>query len=238
MDQPCDFEELRDCYRSIARVNRLTQAYHPTIHWLNHVYWSLPRQTKPVRIVDVGCGYGDMLRQVYEWAEEKHLPVHLTGIDLNPDAIRAAREASVPGTVTYLAGNAFDFVPREGIDLVISSLLTHHLSDGEIVNFLDWMETHARMGWFINDLHRQPMPYHVFRVASCFTRWHRFVKHDGPVSILRSFRQEDWRALCRAAAIPPDEYIIREYRPARLCVARLREQVTRENPADARKTAR
>ena len=222
MDQPCSFEDLRGCYRSIAKVNRLTWAYHPTIHWLNHVYSVLPRQTKPVRIVDIGCGYGDMLRRLYDWAEEKKLPVDLTGIDLNPDAIRAAREATVPGTVTYLAGNAFDFAPPEGIDLVISSLLTHHLPNPYIVDFLDWMESNARMGWFINDLHRQPTPYNVFRFVSRFTSWHPFVKHDGPVSILRSFRREDWLQLCRAAAIPEDEYIIREYKPSRLCVARLR----------------
>ena len=222
MDQPCGYEDLRDCYRSIASVNRLTWAYHPTIHWLNHVYSVLPRQTKPVHIVDIGCGYGDMLRRVHDWAEEKHLPVHLTGIDLNPDAIRAAREVTIPGTVTYLVGNAFDFAPRGGVDLVISSLLTHHLPNPGIIDFLDWMESNARMGWFINDLHRQPIPYNVFRHLSRFTSWHPFVKHDGPVSILRSFRREDWRKLCRAAAIPEDEYIIREYKPARLCVARLR----------------
>jgi len=222
MDQPSSYEDLRDCYRSLAAVNRLTWAYHPTIHWLNHFYYVLPRQTRPVHIVDIGCGYGDMLRRVHDWAEEKKLPVILTGIDLNPDAIRAAREVTVPGTVTYLAGNAFDFAPAGGIDLVISSLLAHHLPNPYIVEFLDWMESKARMGWFISDLHRQPMPYHVFRFVSRFTSWHPFVKHDGPVSILRSFREEDWRKLCRAAAMPEDEYIIREYKPARLCVARLR----------------
>jgi len=222
MDQPSSYEDLRDCYRSLAAVNRLTWAYHPTIHWLNHFYYVLPRQTRPVHIVDIGCGYGDMLRRVHDWAEEKKLPVILTGIDLNPDAIRAAREVTVPGTVTYLAGNAFDFAPAGGIDLVISSLLAHHLPNPYIVEFLDWMESKARMGWFISDLHRQPMPYHLFRFVSRFTSWHPFVKHDGPVSILRSFREEDWRKLCRAAAMPEDEYIIREYKPARLCVARLR----------------
>ena len=60
------------------------------------------------------------------------------------------------------------FAPEMVIDLVISSLLTHHLADAEIVDFLDWMETHARMGWFINDLHRHPLAYHSIR---WLTRW-------------------------------------------------------------------
>jgi SAM-dependent methyltransferase len=221
MDQPCSYEELRDCLRSIASVNRLTRAYHPTLHWLNHVYGVLPLQTKPVHIVDIGCGYGDMLRRVYDWAEEKHLPVTLTGIDISTDAIRAAREATIPGTITFLYGSAYEFTPPQTIDLVISSLLMHHLPNAEIVEMLNWMESVARMGWFINDLHRMAMPYRAFRLLSRFTSWHPFVKHDGPVSILRSFREDDWRLLCRAAAIPADEYIVREYWPARLCVARL-----------------
>jgi SAM-dependent methyltransferase len=222
MDQPCTYDDLRACLRSIASVNRLTFAYRPTLDWLNYVYSVLPRQSAPVHIVDLGCGYGDMLRRIALWAEERHLPVTLTGIDLNPDAIRAAREATIPGTVTFLAGDAFDFRPPEGIDIVISSLVMHHLPNREIVDVLDWMESTVRLGWFINDLHRQPLPYHLFRILAGFTTWHRFVKHDGPVSILRSFRREDWVALCRAARIPEKAYIIREYKPARLCVARLR----------------
>jgi len=221
MDQPCSYDDLRACLRSIASVNRLTRAYHPTLHWLNHVYSVLPRQSQPVHIVDVGCGYGDMLRRISAWAEERKLPVTLTGIDLNPQAVRAAREATIPGTVTFLAGDAFDFEPPQGIDIIISSLLMHHLPNREIVEMLHWMETTARLGWFINDLHRQPVPYHFFRALVRFTSWHPFVKHDGPVSILRSFRRADWRDLCAAAGVAENAYIIREYRPARLCVARL-----------------
>ncbi len=222
MDQPCSYEDLRGCLRDIARVNRLTGAYRPTFHWLDYIYSVLPRQEKPVHIVDVGCGYGDMLRRISVWAKDRGLPVTLTGIDLNPDAIRAAREATMPGRITFLAGNAFDFQPPEGIHLVVSSLLTHHLENAEIIEFLRWMESVARLGWFINDLHRQAVPYHLFRLVSRFTNWHRFVKNDGAVSILRSFRREDWDALLRQAAIPADQVRVIEYRPARLCVARLR----------------
>jgi SAM-dependent methyltransferase len=221
MDLPCSYEDLRDCLRDISHVNRLTGAYRPTLRWLDYFYASLPLQDKPIHIVDVGCGYGDMLRRVHLWAEDHGLPVVLTGIDLNPDAIRAAREATVPGTVTFLSGNAFDFQPAVGIDLVINSLLMHHLESAEIVKLVAWMERVARFGWFINDLHRQPVPYYAFRLMAAFTGWHRFVKHDGAVSILRSFRPHDWEILLRAAGIPHHQARIEEVPPARLCVARL-----------------
>ncbi len=222
MELPCSYEDLRGCLHDISRVNRLTLAYRPTLRWLDYFYARLPLQDRPIHIVDVGCGYGDMLRRVHQWAEDRALPVILTGIDLNPDAIRAAREATLPGTVTFLAGNAFDFEPPGGIDLVINSLLMHHLETPEIVDLLLWMESVARFGWFVNDLHRQPFPYYAFKLMAAFTGWHRFVKHDGAVSILRSFRPEDWRALLKSAEIPGNEVHIEEVPPARLCVARLR----------------
>jgi len=232
MDQPCSYLEMRGCLHSIESVNRLTRAYQPTLHWLNHVYTVMPRQTQPVHIVDVGCGGGDMLRRIRRWAEERKLPVVLTGIDLNSDAIRVAREVTIPNTVTFLTGRVQDFQPPGGIDIVVSSLLTHHFEDREIVDFLDWMESTVRLGWFVNDLHRQRIPYYGFRLLSAFSRWHPFVKHDGPVSILRSFRREDWQQFCRAAALPADCYLIREYWPARLCVARVKEGAIRKPAKD------
>jgi SAM-dependent methyltransferase len=225
MDQPCSYAEMRDCLRSIESVNRLTRAYHPTLHWLDHVYSVLPRQQFPVHIVDVGSGGGDMLRRIHGWAQERNFPVVLTGIDLNPDAVQAARAATIPGTVTYLTGRAQEFQPAAGIDIVISSLLTHHLEDRQIVDFLGWMESVARIGWFINDLHRMAFPYYGFKLLAAFSGWHRFVKNDGAVSILRSFREEDWLRLCDAAGLPRGAYLIREYRPARLCVARVKEGI-------------
>ena len=225
MDQPCSYADMRDCLHSLDSVNRLTRGHAPTLHWLNHVYSVLPRQEYPVHIVDVGCGGGDMLRRIHRWAQERSFPVVLTGIDLNSDAIQAARASTIPGTVTYLAGMAQDFDPPAGVDLVISSLLTHHLQEKAIVGFLTWMESVARIGWFVNDLHRMPFPYYGFRLLAALSRWHRFVKHDGAVSILRSFRSEDWLRLCDAAGLPRQAYIIREYRPARLCVARVKEVI-------------
>lgn len=222
MDQPCSYAELRGCLRSIASVNRLTFAYRPTLDFLSQLDGLMLRRSQPIHIVDVGCGYGDMLRRIYTWAKRRRVPVVLTGIDLNADAVRAAREATRPGTVTFLSGDAFEFRPLEGIDVIVSSLLMHHLEDAEIVRFVEWMEGTARLGWFINDLHRQPTPYRLFRVLSRFTTWHRFAKHDGPVSILRSFREADWRRLCATAGLAEEAYRLRTFAPARLCVMRWR----------------
>jgi len=224
MDQPCSYEELRACLHDIARVNRLTFAQRPTLGWLEGLVASHPvSAAPPLRIVDVGCGYGDTLRKIDRWAAKRGVSVKLTGIDLNPDAIRAARAATPPSQkIEWLVGDALADHTNGPIDVVICSLLTHHLTNLQIVMFLRWMEQTARRGWFIDDLHRKPVPYHLFRLWARFANWHPFVKNDGPVSIRRSFVAEDWQRLCAAAGVAAESVSITEHRPARLCVGRVK----------------
>jgi 2-polyprenyl-3-methyl-5-hydroxy-6-metoxy-1,4-benzoquinol methylase len=224
MDQPCSYEELRGCLHDIARVNQLTFANRPTISWMDELVAARPMANEPLRVVDVGCGCGDTLRRVHAWAARRGIPVRLTGIDLNPDAIRAAKEATSPTLgIEWIVGDALHSDRSIGeIDVVICTLLTHHLTDPQIVQFLQWAESMARRGWFVNDLHRKAVPYHLFRFLVRFTKLHPFVKNDGAVSIRRSFVVEDWRKLCAATGLAAEEVSLKEYRPARLCVGRIK----------------
>jgi SAM-dependent methyltransferase len=218
MDQPCSREEIRGALRDLARVNRWFLGYRPTLDWLDSLNL---RGRAPVRIVDVGCGYGDALRRVEKWARDRGIAVELIGLDLNPDSAVIADEATPKGSgIRWMTGNVFDH-PIEGtVDVVISSLFTHHLPDADVTRFLQWMENHAAVGWFVNDLSRAPIPYRLFGWFARVMRLHRFVQHDGPVSIARAFRPEDWGRLCAAAGLRESDYRVVKYKPARLCVGR------------------
>ena len=222
MDEPCSYEDFRACLRDLAQVNRLTFAYRPTLEWLERFRGA----ERPLHIVDVGSGGGDMLRTIERWASRNRVPVQLTGIDLNPYAATAAKEFSrqqrVGGSIEWVTGDAFAYQSATPIDLVISSLFTHHLPDTQIVRFLAWMERVSVRGWFINDLHREAAPYFGFALLARVMWWHRFVQHDGPVSIRRAFRQDDWERFLRAAEIPPGAARVFTMRPARLCVSRVK----------------
>jgi hypothetical protein len=137
--------------------------------------------------------------------------------------------SSAPASaIHWIAADVFRWQPEKPIHFVISSLFTHHLTEPDIIRFLQWMETHAELGWFVNDLSRARIPYHLLRIFSKLAGLHPFVQHDGPVSIARSFVPEDWRGMCAAAglhttlgaSIDPDAVSIQPSWPARLCVSR------------------
>lgn len=220
MDEPCSYEDYRACLRDLERVNRTLFAYRPTLAWIDRF---LRSGGGPLHVVDVGCGGGDMLRRIEARSRAFGAAVRLTGIDLNPYAARAAREFTPPASsIEWITGDCFALPASEPVDLVVSSLFTHHLGDEEIVRFLAWMEERSRLGWFINDLRRQPFSYYGFAALATLLRWHRFVRHDGPASIRRSFSRADWLRYAEAAGLPARDLQIEEKLPGRLCVGRVK----------------
>jgi SAM-dependent methyltransferase len=227
MDQPCSREDLRACLRDIARTNRWTFAYRPLLLWLDAIAASPWADRKssctPLRILDVGFGYGDGLRRVEQWANSRNIAVELCGIDLNPDATAIAAEASPAGSsIQWITADVFAYSPPRPPHLVISSLFTHHLAEHDIVRFLQWVEARAEIGWFISDLSRAAIPYHFFRVFSKLAGLHPFVQYDGPVSIARSFLPLEWQRMCAAAGLRDHDFRIRSFKPARLCLDRIK----------------
>ena len=214
MDGDCSYEDFRDCLRSLETVNRWLLGYRPTLAWLERLPCGL---RDPIHIVDVGSGGGDFLRQIAGWSWRRSIAVQLTGIDLNPYAARAAAESTPRELgIKWVTSDAMAYRPEKPMDIVVSSLLAHHLEDEEIVAMLRWMEATAQVGWFINDLERAEWSSRMFG----WVRWHWLVRHDGPVSFRRAFRKEDWVRLLAAAEIPSEAVTIEKWRPGRLCVGR------------------
>jgi len=220
MDGEVDYDTFRGCLVDLAKVNIVTFAYRPTLAFLERLRregrWPKDR---PLTILDIGSGHGDMLRKIDRWAARRGLAVSLTGLDLNPWSAKAAEEMPAGHTaIRYLTSNLFDY--KGGADVVLSSLFTHHLGDAELIRFIEWQEVNAKIGWFVNDLRRHPFPYYGFALLAKLMRWHPFVQNDGPVSISRAFTAADWRhVLAQAGA---REAVIERWFPFRLCVSRVR----------------
>jgi len=220
MDTDCvDFADYRRCLRDLSRVNTVTFTHRPMLAWLARETQGLDRFS----LLDVACGHGDALRRIRRWADRRGIAADLTGVDLNPWATRAAREATAEdASIAYRTADVFAIDAAEQFDFIVSSQFTHHLTDAQVVTFIRWMETHARRGWFIGDLHRHWLPYYGFGVLAWLARWHKFVLSDGRISIARSFVPAEWRRLLRDAGLGEDAAEVTWHLPFRLCVARHR----------------
>ena len=212
--------DFAECLADLATVNSVTVARPPTIAFMRRVSRGMKAGAQ-LSVLDVGFGEGDMLRRVYRWGVRRGLRMELSGVDLNPWSATAARAATPAAMdIRFITSDLFD-LPWGETDVVISSLFTHHLTDAQVVEFLVWMERRARRGWFVNDLHRHPIAFHGFRLLSGAAGWHRFVQHDGPISVARSFRRRDWEALLRRAGLA-GRATVRWHVPFRLCISRIR----------------
>lgn len=204
--------------RDLAKVNRWTFATRPTIAFLARAIG----ERRSFSLLDVGFGDGDMLRAIARWAEREGIVAHLTGVDLNPRSAAVA-QAKTPDRhpIRYITG---DYLPlaEEHPDFIVSSLVTHHMTDAQRIAFLQVMQSRAQVGWFVNDLHRHVFAYYGFPVLARLMGWHRIVRQDGQLSIARSFRPAEWRADIAAAGLDPATVRIRRRFPFRLCVSHIR----------------
>jgi 2-polyprenyl-3-methyl-5-hydroxy-6-metoxy-1,4-benzoquinol methylase len=219
--EPVSFESFRDCLRDLEWLTRWSMGYRPTLRWIARAARRLPPGST-LSVLDVGCGYGDMLRRIARWGAQTGVPLELTGVDLNPWSARAAREATAPDdAIRYETSDIFDFAPDRRFHCIISTIFAHHLDDAQLVAFLQWMEWHATLGWYVSDLHRHAVPYWFLRGLPAVVRLHRFVAHDGPVSVSRCLRAGEWRAAIAAARIDAEREVrIRWHVPFRWGIER------------------
>lgn len=221
-EENISFEEFHDCLVGLERINHLTLAYRPTLQWLRP--WL--KTNECLYILDAASGGGDMLRQIArKWpariaAAESF---SMVGVDLNPWSKKSAecwsQSSATPSTaITYATANIFEFEPDQSIDIIISSLFTHHLTNTQIVDFLRWMDSRARKGWFINDLHRHPIPYYFIKGATALFSRNRLIRNDAAVSVARAFTAADWQRLIHEAGLAGRVHI-QWFFPFRLCLS-------------------
>lgn len=185
-------EILRDALDKIAGINRLLGGNKISIQGVNALLRGR-KEREEIRILDVGCGNGDMLRTLADFAIKKQFKFHLTGIDANSFTIGYARQLSENyENIHFQCADIFEEIHSENnYDLILCTLTLHHFKDEEILKLIRSFKEKSRLGIVINDLQRSALPYYLF-IALCFIfRLNKMSKQDGLVSILRGFKKAD-----------------------------------------------
>lgn len=125
----------------------------------------------------------------------------ITGIDINTECINAAKKLSWDSPARFIVSDYKKVEFQSKPDIIYSSLFCHHFKDAELVSMFRWMRLNSRLGFFINDLHRNRVAYHAIRLLTRLFSRSYLVKHDAPVSVLRGFKKNELKDLLKKAGI-------------------------------------
>jgi 2-polyprenyl-3-methyl-5-hydroxy-6-metoxy-1,4-benzoquinol methylase len=200
-DLAANFRDIKFINRWFGGVALVEKSLRPMLPLLSEA---------ELKLLDLATGVGDVpLALAQRW--QKNYRVSITAIDLNPKIAELARQEATRLNVTNFEAQAADIFKYEfnlengpPYDFVTCSLAFHHFSPAQRVEMLRLMAKLARRGFVVNDLERSWFGYlgaHLLGLT--FTR-HYLTRHDGPLSVLRAFTPDEFRALVQEANLPPE----------------------------------
>ncbi len=189
---------LRKVLEDISRVNRLLNGNRITVRAVDQLIKETPR--KKYTIVDMGCGDGQMLREVADFYRNKDVEVRLIGIDLSEKGIKIAQELSEGyPEIQFLRQDILN-IKAEALqcDILLCTLTMHHFSNAEIPIFLDQFVKLSNLGVVINDLQRSRVAYYLFKLFSIIFIKTDIGRLDGLTSIKSGFLKDELIAFSKA----------------------------------------
>lgn len=205
-DQSNPFEEIRVNMKELDTINHWLGGHAITLQGMRKLAGMTAKRSgrTPISVCEIGCGGGDNLRVIRDWARKQGIQVELTGIDINPSCIRFAT-GRLP-EARFIESDYRLVIFEENPDIIFSSLFCHHFNDDELVDQLKWMRVRSRTGFFINDLHRHRLAWLSIKILTGLLSRSRLVKNDAPLSVQRGFSKAELNALLLRSGI--SEYFI------------------------------
>jgi len=185
-------EVLRNALDKIASINQLLGGNKLTLQGVQSILKQRPTKGA-ITIVDVGCGNGDMLRTLADYASNNKKEFNLIGIDANQFTVQHAEKLSTSyPNISYRCEDIFDKKFEQlQYDIVLCTLTLHHFKEEEILTLLQVFKTNAHLGIVINDLQRSSISYRLFQALCIAFQLNNMSKQDGLVSILRGFKKPE-----------------------------------------------
>lgn len=196
--------EYEDCLIKLDQIGQWLGGDQATFSALKSM------QVPPTSILDVGCGGGQFAIKL----AKKYPRARVVGIDLNSDAIAFANRQlatmkNPPKNVSFELRTDEKLQEPEGsYDVVLATLVCHHLNDSDFIDFLKRASKVAKKKVIINDLHRHLVALVLFNIISPLFFPNRLVQHDGPLSIKRSFTLNELKEDLQKAGFLPTDYKI------------------------------
>ncbi len=218
MDDPA-LDPLRhvQALRGLERINRWSRSAE--------IVWSPIRALggvhplRPVRILDVATGAGDLPIALWRSARRAALPLAIDGCDRSPRAVAYARVCAerAGAAVRFFERDALTDPLPTGYDVLISSLFLHHLDELQGVALLRNMAHSAARLVLVSDLVRSPVGFGLAYVGTRLLSASPVVRTDGPRSVRAAWTLGEVRALAVRAGLK-DAMVSRRW-PCRFLLA-------------------
>lgn len=195
-------EEMESLLTDLKRVNILLGGVGVTTNGIKELLKHHPKDKK-VRIVDLGCGDGELLRQCALWSRKNKFKVELIGIDANPHILKEAKTRSkMYPEIKYRVLNIFsEEIKTLDVDICLCTLFLHHFKNQDIIKILNTLLAQSRIGLVVNDLHRSKLAFQLFKAFSAIFIRTKTARHDGLVSVARGFRKKDLEDLSKDISV-------------------------------------
>jgi 2-polyprenyl-3-methyl-5-hydroxy-6-metoxy-1,4-benzoquinol methylase len=155
-----------------------------------------------ITICEIGCGGGDNLFAIYQFFLKKNIPANFIGIDMNFECIAFAQKQYPQLPCQWICSDYSKVKFNDAKPAIIfSSLFCHHFTDEQLMSMLQWLKQNSRGGFFINDLQRHWLAYHLIKwLAKLFSKSY-LLKNDAPLSVARGFKKKEWKHLMSETGI-------------------------------------
>ena len=217
---PVPFKDMACCMTDISRVNALFGGRMVTMVHVKRLLAALPAD-RLVTVLDVGTGAGDIPRELVRWARREGRRVRIFALDRDAATLQiAAQLVRDYPEIRFLRGDALALPIRAGgVDLTISAMTLHHLEPDAGVRYLAEMDRAARVGFVVNDLARSRIAHWVVWLITRFITRGAISRHDGPLSVKRSYTPGEVSGLCERAGLKDVDVV--HHRPyLRFCAVR------------------
>jgi SAM-dependent methyltransferase len=137
------------------------------------------------------------------WARGRGIKVIVTAVDINPLAVReaAAFTREYP-EITVAIADGFSLPFADGsFDIVLCAKTMHHFNEEETVRLLKETGRVAAIGYIIMDLRRSWVAWLLISLLARIFSQNRLTRHDGPMSVLRSYTVTELGALADSAGL-------------------------------------
>ena len=204
--------EYAESLADIRTVNRYLGDYQTVSNFFSALLQGIESSAdRPISVLDVATGSADIPVEIVKWARSRGITMAVTAVDVNPLAVREAVDLTrAYPEITIAVADGFSLPYGDAsFDIVLCSKTLHHFGEEDTVRLLKEIGRVAAIGYIIMDLRRSWVAWLLISILARIFSRNRLTRHDGPMSVLRSYTVAELAVLAGSAGLASSR-IVRE----------------------------